>query len=362
MATRRFALIKQVTSLDDLSGVDTSGATSGDALVWNGTEWVPGDHGDLGGLSDNDHPQYLLAASYTAADVLAKLLTVDGSGSGLDADLLDGLSSADFASATRNLTAGAGLTGGGTLAADRTFDVGAGTGITVNAADVALNTAHVRNVDHSGVTLTAGTGLTGGGDISANRTFDVGAGDGIIVNADNVQFDNEFVGPYWAGSGTVTNPTYSFLADVSTGIYLEGAGILSMACAGEIICRYRNEVSLKGVQLVGSVQFGSHISPAQITANQNDYNPTGLTAASVLRLSSDASRNITGLVTALLTSRTMLITNVGTQDIVLVNQSASSTADYRFEIGANITIGANEGVILLYDTTSRRWRCVGKHV
>jgi hypothetical protein len=37
------------------------------------------------------------ASAYTAADVLAKLLTVDGSGSGLDADLLDGQSSAAFA-------------------------------------------------------------------------------------------------------------------------------------------------------------------------------------------------------------------------------------------------------------------------
>ena len=33
----------------------------------------------------------LPAASYTAADVLAKLLTVDGSGSGLDADMTDGI-------------------------------------------------------------------------------------------------------------------------------------------------------------------------------------------------------------------------------------------------------------------------------
>lgn len=38
----------------------------------------------------------LPSASYTAADVLAKLLTVDGAGSGLDADLLDGSSSAAF--------------------------------------------------------------------------------------------------------------------------------------------------------------------------------------------------------------------------------------------------------------------------
>ena len=39
----------------------------------------------------------LNAASYTAADVLAKLLTVDGAGSGLDADKLDGLQGSYFA-------------------------------------------------------------------------------------------------------------------------------------------------------------------------------------------------------------------------------------------------------------------------
>lgn len=37
-----------------------------------------------------DSNSYLLSSAYTAADVLTKLKTVDGSGSGLDADLLDG--------------------------------------------------------------------------------------------------------------------------------------------------------------------------------------------------------------------------------------------------------------------------------
>jgi len=36
------------------------------------------------------------------------------------------------------------------------------------------------------ITLTAGNGLTGGGDLSANRTFTVGAGTGITVNGDDV--------------------------------------------------------------------------------------------------------------------------------------------------------------------------------
>ena len=40
--------------------------------------------------------RYLLKTSYTASDILTKLKTVDGSGSGLDADLLDGMHSARF--------------------------------------------------------------------------------------------------------------------------------------------------------------------------------------------------------------------------------------------------------------------------
>lgn len=47
------------------------------------------------------------------------------------------------ASTSTSLTAGAGLTGGGDLSAGRTFAVGAGTGITVNADDVAIDTSVV---------------------------------------------------------------------------------------------------------------------------------------------------------------------------------------------------------------------------
>jgi hypothetical protein len=49
------------------------------------------------------------------------------------------------------------------------------------------NAAHtVSGVAASDTTVTAGAGLTGGGDLSANRTIAVGAGTGITVNADDV--------------------------------------------------------------------------------------------------------------------------------------------------------------------------------
>ena len=45
------------------------------------------------------------ASAYTAADVLAKLLTVDGAGSGLNADLLDGMHAGEFATAAQGAKA-----------------------------------------------------------------------------------------------------------------------------------------------------------------------------------------------------------------------------------------------------------------
>jgi len=128
---------------------------------------------------------------------------------------------------SRNLIAGAGLTGGGTLAADRTFNVGANAdgSIVVNVDDIqvgvlatdaqhgnrggaalhALVTTSVAGfmsaadkVKLDGISagtvpsarqVIAGAGLTGGGDLSADRTFNVGANaDGsITVNADDIQ-------------------------------------------------------------------------------------------------------------------------------------------------------------------------------
>lgn len=42
------------------------------------------------------------------------------------------------------------------------------------------------HINHSSVSITAGAGLTGGGDLTSTRTLDVGAGTGITVNADDI--------------------------------------------------------------------------------------------------------------------------------------------------------------------------------
>lgn len=69
--------------------------------------WQASNDGSGSGLDadllDGQHGSYYLpASSYTASDVLTKIKTVDGTGSGLDADLLDGQSSAYYAVASHD--------------------------------------------------------------------------------------------------------------------------------------------------------------------------------------------------------------------------------------------------------------------
>lgn len=100
-----------------------SAYTAADVLAKLLTVDGPGSGLNADLLDGNSSSFYLAASSYTAADVLAKLLTVDGAGSGIDADLLDGNSSAAFALSAITISAGAGLSGGGNLTANRTLSI-----------------------------------------------------------------------------------------------------------------------------------------------------------------------------------------------------------------------------------------------
>lgn len=115
------------------------------------------------------------------------------------------------------------------------------------------------------------------------------------------------------------------------------------------IGREGNIRQYKGRRITGD------ISPSQITGNQDDYNPTGLDTASVLRLDSDGDYNITGL-TAQDDGTLLYVFNVGSNILTLTNEDASSTAANRFALADDLVLNPNEGAILWYDTTSDRWR------
>lgn len=110
--------------------------------------------GVAAGATANQTDAYLLnRANHTGEQAIS---TIAGLQSGLDAK----------ANAAITITAGAGLTGGGTLAANRTIALSSTSIASLALADTSVQPARV---------IAAGAGLTGGGDLSANRTVALNA-------------------------------------------------------------------------------------------------------------------------------------------------------------------------------------------
>lgn len=99
-------------------------------------------------------------------------------------------------------------------------------------------------------------------------------------------------------------------------------------------------------------------SPPEITNQLNNYNPGA--PSYFQRWSTDTTRQITGLTfsTPQVSGQVHQIWNVGQQDIVLVQESASSFAANRFRMtsGINITLTPDQCATAIYDGISRRWR------
>lgn len=95
------------------------------------------------------------------------------------------------------------------------------------------------------------------------------------------------------------------------------------------------------------------ITKTQITSNQNDY---AIGTQSSFRLSSDSSRNITGI-TGGVDGKILIIRNVGSFNIVFTHEDTNSIAANRItcSTGGNITIATNGVILLQYDNTSNRW-------
>lgn len=151
----------------------------------------------------------LAASSYTAADVLSKLLTVDGSGSGLDADTLRGTTPAAF---------GLSLVDDANAAVARTT-LGLGTLATVNT---------VNDGDWSGTDLAIANGGTGSSSASAARTA-LGLEIGTNVQA----YDPDLT--TWAGITPGTGVGTALAVNVgSAGAFVAFNGALGTPSSGTL--------------------------------------------------------------------------------------------------------------------------------
>jgi hypothetical protein len=138
------------------------------------------------------------------------------------------------------MTAGNGLTGGGTIAASRSFAVVAGntqlisnsTGVWANQAafdhDALANFVTNEHVDHSTVSMTAGNGLTGGGTIAASRSFAVVAGNTQLISNSTGVWANQAAFNHDALSGFVADEHVAHTGvSIIAGTGLSGGGTIA---------------------------------------------------------------------------------------------------------------------------------------
>ena len=94
----------------------------------------------------------------------------------------------------------------GPSASEQRAHFSGGTGITYNSSTGVITTTDAdivhdnlsgfvsnEHIDHTTVSVTAGTGLTGGGTIAATRTLNVIGGDGITANANDIEVDSTVI-------------------------------------------------------------------------------------------------------------------------------------------------------------------------
>lgn len=145
-------------------------------------------------------------------------------------------------------------------------------------------------------TITAGSGLAGGGSLAANRTIDIGQGDGITVSADSIAVDSTvirttgvqtmsgaktFIAQTVFASGTAAAPGISILGDTDTGlcqISSVGTNSLSISTSGVERVRFASngDVQINTGRTIsggtGGALFGNN-------GINNDFISTGRAAA-----------------------------------------------------------------------------------
>lgn len=102
------------------------------------------------------------------------------------------------------------------------------------------------------------------------------------------------------------------------------------------------------------------ITPTQLTSDQNNWNPTGLSTARIIQVTGDLGlRTITGITapTSATSYREITIVNTGTNTILFTHLDTNSLADNRFDL-PKVAMGlyADCSITFYYDNAGNVWR------
>lgn len=202
--------------------------------------------------------------------------------------------------------------------------------ITINGTTGATTIANTLTVSTATGTATTVTGRTSAGVIT-----DVTVGSGLSLSGGTLSATGGGGSP--GGSTTQAQYNNSGSFDGATGLTFDGS---------------------ENPDFTQAVSFSGDITPSNISGTNNDYAPTSFSTASTIRQTNSAGAILTGIAGGA-DGRTIIWHNIGSENLILRNENALSTAANRLTLGGgDLTLRADGTATFRYDATSSRWRLV----
>lgn len=157
-------------------------------------------------------------------------------------------------------------------------------------------------------------------------------------------------------SGTYPNPSVVDDSHNHTGSTIDESGIDHGLLTGLGDNDHTQYVLKATADVTGTFQLSGDISPT-VSSDQDPWNPTGLSSASVILATVSGSRTIHGIAGGS-DGRVLVICNVstgiGTKRLFFSDDDATTPSDGF--AGADFDVDKGECVVVVYDATASRWR------
>jgi len=268
-----------------------------------------------------------------------------------------------------SVTAGDGLSGGGTIAATRTIDVVGNTGITANSLGVFTNDSEIvhdnlsgfvanEHIDHSSVSVTAGNGLSGGGTIAATRTVAVKANTGITANSSGVFSDDSAI-VHDNLSGFVANDHIDHSSvSISPGNGLSGGGDLTSTRSLTVVGNTGLVSNSSGVHVAAGDGLTANSTDLKVTAGTGvTVNATGVHIGQDVSTTADVTFSdviVSGNLTIQGTQTTVDTNNLVVNDAV-ITVASGQTGVPALDAGIEVERGDSANALLVWDESQDRW-------